>query len=91
VPRVGVEPSGIKVCDLGFRWGSCGKGGTLNFHWAAILLPAGIVEYIVVHELAHLVERNHTPDFRLKLERTLPDFGARKVWLAGQGGGFLGL
>ena len=54
-PRVGVEPSGLEVCDLGYRWGSCGKAGLLHFHWAAVLLPAPIIEYILVHEPVHLV------------------------------------
>ncbi len=82
---MGIEPKGIEVRDLGFRWGSCGKKGTLNFHWASILLPASIVEYIVVHELAHLVEPNHTPEFWLALERAMPDYEQRKNWLAENG------
>jgi predicted metal-dependent hydrolase len=58
--RIGVEPKGIEVRDLGFRWGSCGKAGSVNFHWTTILLPAGGVDYVIVHELAHLIEPNHT-------------------------------
>ena len=81
-----VEPKDIEVRDLGFRWGSCGKGGRLNFHWATILLPASIVEYVIVHELAHLIEPNHTPGFWLRVERALPDYQERKRWLAEHGG-----
>jgi hypothetical protein len=81
-PRVGAKPPGVEVRDLGFRWGSCGHGGTLNFHWATILLPPGIVDYVLVHELVHLHEPHHTPKFWQRVERVMPDYAARKRWLA---------
>lgn len=90
-PRVGVEPRGVTVRDLGFRWGSCGKARTLNFHWAAILLPPSVIEYIVIHELVHLLEANHTPAFWLRVERVMPDYENRKKWLAERGGAIVTL
>jgi predicted metal-dependent hydrolase len=84
--RVQVGPAGLVVRELGFRWGSCGKGGRLYFHWRSILLPARVVEYIVVHELVHLVEPHHTPTFWRRVERVMPDFAVRKQWLAEKGG-----
>lgn len=89
-PRVGVTPMGVEIRDLGHRWGSCSKSGKLNFHWATILLPASIVEYVVVHELVHLVEANHTPEFWLRLERAMPDYEQRKRWLAEHGAEYIG-
>jgi predicted metal-dependent hydrolase len=86
--RVGVEPKGVEVRDLGFRWGSCGKAGTLNFHWVTILLPPSIVEYVVVHELVHLREPHHTPEFWLRVRRALPDYEPKKTWLAENGMSF---
>ena len=80
--RVDVEPAGVVVQELGYRWGSCGQGGALYFHWRSILFPPRIVEYIVVHELVHLREPHHTPEFWLRLERALPDYADRKRWLA---------
>jgi predicted metal-dependent hydrolase len=77
-PRIGVEPKGIEVRDLGFRWGSCSKSRILNFHWATILLPQTVVDYVVVHELVHLREPNHTPEFWKRIERAMPDYGQRK-------------
>jgi hypothetical protein len=83
--RMEVQPAGVRVQDLGYRWGSCGKGDWLYFHWKAILLPARIAEYVVVHEMAHLHERHHTPAFWLRVERAMPDFAQRKAWLAEHG------
>ena len=83
--RVGVRPRDVHVRDLGARWGSCNRQGDLNFHWRSILLPPRVVEYLVVHELVHLHEPHHTPDFWRRLERAMPDFPARKRWLAENG------
>lgn len=83
--RMEVDPAGVRVQDLGYRWGSCGKGDWLYFHWKAILLPARIAEYVVVHEIAHLHEPHHTPAFWLRVERALPDYLQRKAWLAEHG------
>lgn len=89
--RMEVAPAGVKVQDLGYRWGSCGKGGWLYFHWKTILLPARIAEYVVVHEMAHLHEPHHTPDFWRRVERALPDFELRKDWLSRHGTSVEGL
>ncbi|AHK78159.1 metal-dependent hydrolase [Ectothiorhodospira haloalkaliphila] len=83
--RMGVEPAGVKVQDLGYRWGSCGKGSRVYFHWKTILLPRPIAEYVVVHELVHLHEPHHTPAFWRRLERAMPDYEQRKGWLARHG------
>lgn len=83
--RMEVAPAGVKVQDLGYRWGSCGKGNWLYFHWKSILLPARIAEYVVVHEVAHLHEPHHTPEFWLWVERAMPDYAQRKAWLAERG------
>lgn len=83
--RLEASPAGVKVQDLGYRWGSCGKGDWLYFHWKAVLLPARIAEYVVVHEIAHLHEPHHTPAFWLRVERAMPDYAQRKAWLAEHG------
>jgi predicted metal-dependent hydrolase len=83
--RMEVKPAGVKVQDLGYRWGSCGKGEWLYFHWKTILLPARIAEYVVVHEIAHLHEPHHAPAFWLRVERAMPDYAQRKAWLAEHG------
>jgi hypothetical protein len=83
--RVDVVPGGVSVQELGYRWGSCGKGGHLYFHWRSILLPPRIADYVVVHELVHLREPHHSPGFWRAVERVLPDFELRKQWLAEYG------
>jgi predicted metal-dependent hydrolase len=83
--RMEVAPAGVKVQDLGYRWGSCGKGDWLYFHWKTILLPARIAEYVVVHEMVHLHEPHHTPAFWLRVERAMPDYVQRRTWLAEHG------
>lgn len=88
--RVGVEVGGVTAVtaqDLGYRWGSCGKGGRLFFHWRTVLLPPRVIDYVVVHELVHLVEPHHTPGFWTRVERVMPDYAERKAWLAERGGG----
>jgi predicted metal-dependent hydrolase len=85
VRRVGVAPADVSVRDLGFRWGSCGKGNKLYFHWRTMMLPPSIAEYVVVHELVHLAVPHHTPEFWRRLERALPDFAARKQLLTERG------
>jgi len=84
--RLEVAPVGLEVRDLGFRWGSCSTHARLHFHWRVMLLPPRIIDYIIAHELVHLHEPHHAPAFWARLERALPDFAARKQWLAEQGG-----
>lgn len=84
--RMEVNPTGLRVQDLGYRWGSCGKGDVLYFHWKTILLPALMAEYVVVHEMAHLHEPHHTPEFWRRVGRAMADFQRRKDWLAQHGG-----
>ncbi|AUX22089.1 hypothetical protein SOCEGT47_025900 [Sorangium cellulosum] len=76
--RIRVTPGGLTVRDLGYRWGSCGKGGRLYFHWKTILLPPRLIEYVVVHELVHLREPHHGAMFWQRVERVLPDWAERR-------------
>lgn len=89
--RMKLTPKSIGLRELGFRWGSCSNGGALNFHWATMSLPGSVIDYVIVHELAHLTHRNHTPEFWKLVERTMPEFAERKAWLAARGGVLAGL
>jgi predicted metal-dependent hydrolase len=83
--RTGAKPADVAVRELGYRWGSCARTGRLSFHWRTVMLPPGIVEYVVVHELSHLIEPHHGPAFWTRVERAMPDFGRRKQWLVENG------
>lgn len=85
--KMGLEPAGIRVQDLKNRWASCSADGTLNFHWRCMMAPLSALEYIVVHELAHLKHRNHTPEFWKTVEKVLPEYQQAKGWLRLYGAG----
>ena len=83
----GRSPAAIDVRDLGYRWGSLGKSDRVNFHWATMQLAPRLVDYVIVHELAHIHEPNHTPEFWLRVERAMPNFQNAKDDLARVGSG----
>jgi predicted metal-dependent hydrolase len=93
-PRVGtwaerlrVEPLAIEVADLGHKWGSATAGRRVRIHWATLQLSPSLVDYVLAHELAHLREAHHGPDFWQLLGRVLPDYDERKHELAKRGAG----
>jgi predicted metal-dependent hydrolase len=86
--RIGRQPRDIRVRDLGFRWGSCASTGVLNVHWRTVLLHPPIIDYILVHELTHLHEPRHSSEFWRRVERVMPDYEAKKRWLAHHGNEF---
>ena len=79
--QMGVKPGRLRVWELMNRWASCSPAGNLNFHWRAMALPLDILEYLVVHELAHLSHRNHTKEFWLTVEKVLPMCAQAAGWL----------
>lgn len=87
--RMRVVPGAVRVLDLGHRWGSCSPNGAVNFHWATIQLPPSVIDYVIVHELAHRLEPRHTPEFWLRVERAMPDFEERKQSLVEYGAGYV--
>lgn len=85
--KMGVHPKQIKILDLQHRWASCTPGGNLNFHWKCMMAPLTIIDYIVVHELTHLIHPNHTTAFWNEVDKVMPDFQERKEWLKVNGAG----
>ena len=79
--RVAVEPQSIGIRDLGFRWGSCTHKGKMFFHWRIILLPPERIDYLILHELVHIHEHNHSPAFYERLRRASPDHKQHEDWL----------
>ncbi len=76
--RFGLMPSGMEVRDLGNRWGSCNGSGKLYFNWKLLQMPTRLIDYVITHELVHLIEPKHNPEFWSRLERIMPDYQSRK-------------
>lgn len=84
--RMALHPTEVRVRDLGHRWGSLGKGGGLNLHWAVMQLPPTVIDYVLVHELAHLVFADHSPAFWERVRTVLPGYERHRERLAVLGG-----
>ena len=78
--RVAAEPQSIGIRDLGFRWGSCTHTGRVLFHWRTVLLPPERIDYLVMHELVHIHEHNHSAAFYERLRRASPDYKQHEDW-----------
>jgi len=83
--RFGLVPRSIRVVDFANGWGSCGPEGKILINWHLIFAPRKVLEYVVVHELAHLRHRSHGPEFWNFLASLLPDYEASKSWLTKHG------
>jgi predicted metal-dependent hydrolase len=88
-PRLGLTPPPLEVRDWRRRWGECHLTGHLRFNWRLVLLPPESLDYLVVHELAHLLVPGHPPRFWQEVGKYLPDFAARRRWLRLYGAPFL--
>ena len=88
-PCVDATPTVVRVRELGRRWGSCSAKGVVDLHWAIMLLPAPIADYVIVHELVHLRELNHGAGFWRLVAELMPDYRQRRAWLKRHGHGFV--
>jgi len=79
--RMGLTCRSVRITDAKERWGSCNAAGSLNFAWRLVMAPPPVIDYVIVHELAHLVEMNHSRRFWERLGRVLPDYAKRRKWL----------
>ena len=80
-PTIGVEPKTVSIKSFKSRWGSCSAKGDVDFNWVVVMAPNRIVDYIVVHELCHLLHHDHSSLFWKAVERVLPDYKDSKEWL----------
>jgi predicted metal-dependent hydrolase len=78
---VGCKPISIKITEAKKRWGSCGRKGSLNFSWRLIMAPMEVIDYLIVHELAHIGQLNHSKAYWSKVRSVLPDYAIREKWL----------
>ena len=82
---MGVTYHNITIRNQTTRWGSCSSKGNLNFNCLLMLMPREILDYVVVHELAHRKEMNHSPAFWDIVESVMPDYRERRDWLKEHG------
>lgn len=84
-PRVGVTYNGITIRNQRSRWGSCSSRGNLNFNCLLMLCPPEVLDYVVVHELCHRKEMNHSPRFWAEVAKVLPNYREQERWLKENG------
>lgn len=88
--QIGVTYGRITVRDQKTRWGSCSQTGNLNFNFRLILAPLEVLDYVVVHELCHRRQMNHSTQFWQEVAQVLPDYRKRKAWLTENGWRLMG-
>lgn len=83
--RLGVTVRQVRLRSQSSRWGSCSSTGNINYNWRLILAPPFVLDYVAAHEVAHLVEMNHSDAFWATVKRTLPDMERGRAWLKAHG------
>ena len=81
----GLAYKGIKITSARKRFGSCSSINKLTFSWRLLLAPENVLDYVIIHELAHTVEKNHSRRFWGKMAELMPDYGPAHVWLKQNG------
>jgi hypothetical protein len=82
---IGAIPRAVKIKTLKSRWGSCSAKGDLNFAWNIIMAPGPVLDYLVVHELCHLIHHDHSDQYWRLVEKSLPEHRERRKWLRQNG------
>jgi predicted metal-dependent hydrolase len=76
-----LSPEGVRITSARHRWGSCSRKNRLCFSWRIIMAPLPVIDYVVIHELVHIREKNHSRRFWTHVESILPDYRKRRQWL----------
>lgn len=84
-PLIGVSYGRISIRAQKSRWGSCSRDGNLNFNCLLMMAPDSVRRYVVVHELCHRIEMNHSPRFWALVEEVMPDYKEQRKWLRTEG------
>lgn len=87
--QIGVDYGNITIRNQKTRWGSCSSKGNLNFNCLLMMTPPEIIDYVVVHELCHRKEMNHSKAFWSEVEKVLPEYKVRVKWLKDEGGSIM--
>ena len=79
--RFGLAYNSVSITSANRRWGSCAPNDRLNFSWRLVMAPIPVIDYVVVHELAHVTHKNHSKRFWSRVKAMYPDHKAAKTWL----------
>ena len=79
--KMGVTYGRISIREQKTRWGSCSSVGNLNYNWKLVLMPPGVLDYVVVHELSHITYKNHSSAFWARVKTVLPTYEDGQEWL----------
>ena len=82
---IGVHPQSVKVKSYKSRWGSCSAKDEVSYNWKIIIAPHHIVDYVVIHELCHILHHNHSSEFWKSVARIIPDYKECRKWLKANG------
>lgn len=83
--KLNLNYSSLKISNAKTNWGSCGPKNSLNFNWRLIMAPKPVIDYVIIHELAHIVEKNHSRRFWSKVESAMPEYEKARKWLRENG------
>ena len=89
--RIGRSITRVTLRDTRSRWGSCTAGGAVRYSWRLIMAPPDVLRYVAAHEVAHLVEMNHSDRFWAVVEGLYPGWQTQRAWLRSHGGALHGL
>jgi hypothetical protein len=83
---IGVKPTKVVIKAQKSRWGSCNNKGELTFNWRLVFASEEVIDYVIVHELCHMIHMNHSKQFWDTVKAIVPDYKIRRDWLKAEGG-----
>lgn len=91
VRKVRIKPKAVEIKNQNKRWGSCSRSGVVRFNWKVVMAPISVMDYVIAHELCHLIHGNHSPQFWQKVQTICPEYNLKRRWLRDYAGitGFL--
>lgn len=79
--KAGIKPKAVQIKNQNKRWGSCSRTGVVRFNWKVVMAPISVMDYVIAHELCHLVHGNHSPQFWQKVQTICPEYNLKRRWL----------
>ena len=83
--QTGLHYARLRLSSARTRWGSCSPTGTISLNWRLVMAPPAVIDYVIIHELAHLKEKNHSARYWARVEQLLPGYRSLRAWLKSNG------